>query len=129
MQSHEFDLRREYATDLLKRAWWGKIAPEEFVLMLSPDQRAAWLTAMIDAEGSKVPGYQPWHKDHVRIAQNEGPLLEAIKLAVFLEGFQPSVVPHNPPLASAGWWGCGHRMRRFPTGLLRKCSNGSLSGA
>jgi hypothetical protein len=96
LPSHEFVLRREYATDLLKRARWGEITPEEFVLALSPDQRAAWLAAIIDAEGSRVPGYQPWHKDHVRIAQNEGPLLEAIKLAVYLEGFQPSVVRTTP---------------------------------
>ena len=62
--------------------------PEAFVLALSPDQRAAWLDSMIDAEGNR----QVHEKggEFVRIAQVDGPMQDAIKLAVFLEGYRPT---------------------------------------
>jgi hypothetical protein len=68
---------------LLKRARWGDSTPEEFVLALSPEQRSAWLDAMIDAEGHTADGF-------TRIAQNDGPVAQAITLAVYLEGWRPT---------------------------------------
>jgi hypothetical protein len=60
------------------------------VLALSPDQRAAWLDSMIDAEGHRMPGKKLGHREFVRIAQVNGPLQDAIKLAVYLEGWRPT---------------------------------------
>ncbi len=89
LPSHEFHFSRAFTTDLLKRARWGELSPEEFVLLLSPDQRAGWLSAMIDAEGDHTRR-EPHHKDFIRISQNDGPIQEAIKLAVYLEGYRPT---------------------------------------
>ena len=41
------------------------------MLALSPDQRAAWLAAMVDAEGHTADGF-------TRIAQNDGPVADAV---------------------------------------------------
>jgi hypothetical protein len=91
MDEHAFQLRRSVGTELLTRARWQEITtdPESFVLALSPAQRRAWLDAVIDAEGSRVQPAEH-HRPFVRIAQVDGPLQEAIKLAVYLEGHQPS---------------------------------------
>lgn len=78
---HVFLLRRSYVTDLLKRSEVMETGPEAFVLRLSPDQRAAWLAAMIDAEGSR-------RGNHTVIYQNRGSLHDAVVLAAYLEGFQ-----------------------------------------
>jgi hypothetical protein len=87
---HNFKLRRVYVTDLLKRSELLETGPEVFVLRLSPDQRAAWLDSMIDAEGHRMPGQKEGHREFVRIAQRDGPLQDAIKLAVYLEGWRPT---------------------------------------
>lgn len=84
---HVFLLRRAYVTDIVKRSEIQETGPEAFVLRLSPAQRAAWLTAIIDAEGSQ-------RDNHTVIYQNEGPLCDAIVLAAYLEGFRPTV--HAP---------------------------------
>lgn len=83
LPEHHFRLRRSYGTDLLNRARWDELSPEGFVLALSPDQRAAWLAAMIDAEGHTRDGF-------TRIAQNDGVVADAIRLAVYLEGYRPT---------------------------------------
>jgi hypothetical protein len=88
--AHAFRLRRAYVTELVKRSRLMETGAEAFVLMLSPDQRAAWLDAMIDAEGHRMPGKKAAHREFVRIAQVNGPLQDAIKLAVFLEGYRPT---------------------------------------
>lgn len=90
LPGHVFTLRRGYVTDLLKRSGVMETGPEAFVLALSPEQRAAWLDAMIDAEGHRMPGRKAAHREFVRIAQVDGPLQDAIKLAVFLEGYRPT---------------------------------------
>lgn len=89
LPAYAFRLRRAYVTDLIKRAELDRRGPESFVLALSPDQRAAWLDAMIDAEGHRQKGKPHW-KEFVRIAQVNGPLQDAIRLAVFLEGYRPT---------------------------------------
>ena len=94
--AHAFRLRRAYVTDLLKRSRLMETGPEAFVLALSPDQRAAWLDSMIDAEGhrqTEIPvsgASRGAGGEFVRIAQVNGPLQDAIKLAVFLEGYRPT---------------------------------------
>lgn len=90
MPQHVFRLRREYVTDLMKRSQVLEMGPEAFVLALSPDQRAAWLSAMIDAEGHRQPGKKAGYSEFVRIAQVNGPLQDAIRLAVYLEGWRPT---------------------------------------
>lgn len=90
LPAHVFRLRRAYVTDLVKRSRVMETGPEAFVLVLSPDQRAAWLDSMIDAEGYREPGVKPGHSDFVRIAQINGPPQDAIKLAVYLEGYRPT---------------------------------------
>lgn len=93
--AHAFRLRRAYVTDLLKRSRLIETGPEAFVLALSPDQRASWLDSMIDAEGHRQPVAAEGARrgasgEFVRIAQVNGPLQDAIKLAVFLEGYRPT---------------------------------------
>jgi hypothetical protein len=88
--AHQFRLRRAYVTDLMKRSEVLDMGPEAFVLALSPDQHAAWLDSMIDAEGHRQPGKKPGHREFVRIAQVNGPLQDAVKLAVYLEGWRPT---------------------------------------
>lgn len=90
MPQHVFRLRRSYVSDLIKRSGLMESGPEMFVLSLSPDQRAAWLSAMIDAEGHRQAGKKPTWSEYVRIAQVNGPLQDAIKLAVYLEGWRPT---------------------------------------
>ena len=90
LPAHAFRLRRAYVTDLMKRSSVIEKGPEAFVLALSPDQRAAWLSAMIDAEGYRQPGKQTGWSEFVRIAQVDGPSQDAIRLAVFLEGWRPT---------------------------------------
>jgi hypothetical protein len=95
MLAHAFLLRRAYVTDLIKRSRVMETGPEAFVLALSPDQRAAWLDSMIDAEGHRQPVTAETSRrgasgEFVRIAQTDGPLADAIKLAVYLEGYRPT---------------------------------------
>jgi hypothetical protein len=88
--AYVFRLRRAYVTDLIKRSGVLDMGPDAFVLALSPDQRAAWLDSMIDAEGHRMPGKMPGYSEFVRIAQVNGPLQDVIKLAVYLEGWRPT---------------------------------------
>jgi phage-related protein len=98
LPSYVFTLRREFTTDLVKRSGLMETGPEAFVLALSPEQRAAWLDSMIDAEGHRQPVAAADRRrggsgEFVRIAQVNGPLQDAIKLAVFLEGYRPTFSP------------------------------------
>ena len=90
LPAYQFRLRRAYVTALMKRSEVLAMGPEAFVLSLSPDQRAAWLDSMIDAEGHRMPGKKAGYSKFVRIAQVDGPLQDAIKLAVYLEGWRPT---------------------------------------
>jgi hypothetical protein len=96
MPAYAFRLRREYVTDLVKRSRLAETGPEAFVLALSPDQRTAWLDSMIDAEGNRQPVSPDVVRrrgasgEFVRISQVDGPLQDAIKLAVYLEGYRPT---------------------------------------
>ncbi|MFF0532429.1 hypothetical protein ACFYT3_29140 [Nocardia amikacinitolerans] len=82
---HSFRLRRAFVTDLLARARLNVLAPEleRWVIDLDREQRTAWLSALIDAEGHTRDGF-------TRITQVDGDLQNAIRLAVFLSGARPT---------------------------------------
>jgi hypothetical protein len=113
MPAHQFRLRRDYVTDLMKRSRLMEMGPEAFVLALSPDQRAAWLDSMIDAEGHRQPvelagsgKRRGASGEFVRVAQVDGALQDAIKLAVYLEGYRPTFSPLSAK--SRGYKPSGH---------------------
>lgn len=82
-RAYAFRLKRSYATDLINRSGIIEKTPEQFILSLSSKQRSAWLQVMIDAEGHSEDNF-------TRIAQINGPLQDAIALAVYLEGYRPT---------------------------------------
>lgn len=89
LRAYSFRIGREYMTDLVKRAGLDangdfRSGAEAFVLSLGASQRSAFMTGMIAAEGNTSDGY-------TRIAQVDGPVQDAIRLAVYLEGFSPRV--------------------------------------
>jgi hypothetical protein len=96
---HQFRLDHDYAQDLLARAGNPKSDAVAQVLAMSTDQRAAWLEAIVDAEGSQYlkPGYT---RPQVVVYQAPGAVLEAITLAGYLSGWRPRVLPverrHQP---------------------------------
>lgn len=80
----EWRLAPAYARDLLRRAGNPKTDAVEQVLCMNAEQRAAWLGAMLRAEGYEGDGYTQY-------SQKAGPVAEAIKLAIYLQGQSPSV--------------------------------------
>lgn len=76
-------LGTRYSKDLLARAGHPKRDAMRQVLRMSAQQRAAWLDAIIAAEGSRDAG-------KTVIYQNDGPVADAIELAVYLSGSRPS---------------------------------------
>lgn len=89
LPQHTFRLRRAYVTELWKRSGLLEMSAENFVLALSPEQRSSWLGAMIDAEGHRQKPKKDGHSEYVRISQVDGDIQEAIRLAIYLEGFSP----------------------------------------
>lgn len=85
LPAHQFYLHAGHTRDLLQRSSYED--PEAFVLSLDGEQRARFLEAVIQAEGSPTPhsGGLTW-----RIYQNEGPWADAFALAVYLEGNRPT---------------------------------------
>jgi hypothetical protein len=88
-QDREWRLSAPYARDLTDRAGNPKTDCIQQILNFSTEQRAAWLTAMIQAEGhiSQKGNQAPI----TQITQKAGPVAEAIVLAVYLSGRRPSV--------------------------------------
>lgn len=80
----EWRLSAPYARDLTARAGNPKTEGLDMVLRMSSAQRKAWLNAIFLAEGHEGHGSRS-------IAQDEGPILEAIKVAIYLDGYRPSV--------------------------------------
>lgn len=105
---HVFRLNYEFVQDLAERSGWhGRPDSPTLVLALSPTQRSAWLQAMIDAEGTVSPQPGSKRKDRVTIAQCDGPVQDAIALAVYLSGSRPSFVrgPAHERWKPYGWIG------------------------
>ncbi len=90
LPAYTFRLRRSYVTSLVERSDVMAEGPEKLVLLMSSKQRAAWLEAIIDAEGHHLKAEKEEWKDYIRIAQVDGPMQEAIKLAAYLEGYRPT---------------------------------------
>ncbi len=88
---HQFRLDHDYARGLLARAGHPKSEAVAQVIGMSSEQRAAWLNAVIDAEGhrSMRPGCT---RPKVTIYQRPGAVLDAIVLAVYLSGARPRVL-------------------------------------
>jgi hypothetical protein len=80
---HVWRLSAAYARDLLARAGHPKRDAVAQVLAMSPEQRGAWLEAMICAEGSRSEG-------RTRLYQDDGPVADAIEMAIYLSGRRPS---------------------------------------
>ena len=103
---HQFQLQHEYARDLVVRTGHPGNDVVSIVLAMSTAQRAAWLDAVVDAEGTR--DMQPGHtRPRVVISQTEGPFREAIKLAVYLSGGRAPVAfggraPGSPCVDRAG---------------------------
>jgi hypothetical protein len=80
----EWRLSATYARDLTERAGNPKTDCLNMVLGMSSDQRKAWLNAVFLAEGHEGHGSRS-------ISQNDGPVMEAVKVAIYLEGYRPSI--------------------------------------
>src|SRR5215475_1896495 len=77
-------------------AWNAREQPDAVtqVLAMSDEQRAAWLDAITAAEGTRSGS-------RVVIYQDDGPIADAIELAIYLSGRRPSRSkdPRNDKLA------------------------------
>lgn len=80
--SFVWNLRRAYVSDLISRSELTADV-EHWVTRMSQSQREAWLAAMIDAEGHTADGF-------TRITQVDGPMQDAIRMAVYLSGHRPT---------------------------------------
>jgi hypothetical protein len=85
-RDREWRLSAPYARDLAERAGNPKTDHRAMILALSSTQRKAWLGAMFLAEGSIED-----NGGRRSISQNDGALAETIRLAIYLEGYRPSV--------------------------------------
>jgi hypothetical protein len=81
--THIWRLSTEYSRDLLARAGNPKTDAVDQVLAMSDEQRAAWLDAIIAAEGTR-------DGNRVVVYQDDGPVADAIELAIYLSGHRPS---------------------------------------
>jgi hypothetical protein len=88
----EWRLSAPYVRDLVERAGNPKTDHRAMILGMSSAQRKAWLNAMFLAEGSTDAGRAGRVGDgHRSISQNDGALAETVRLAIYLEGYRPSV--------------------------------------
>ena len=85
-RDREWRLSAPYARDLAERAGNPKTGHRAMILAMSSTQRKAWLGAMFLAEGSTED-----NGGRRSISQNDGALAETIRLAIYLEGYRPSV--------------------------------------
>ena len=87
---YRFRLEHAFWDSLATRSGATKQGASTFVLAMSPSQRSAWLRGMLAADGTRDPrtldsryGYS--------VFQVSGPVAEALKLAIYLEGYRPDV--------------------------------------
>jgi hypothetical protein len=78
-----WNLSRSYSRDLVARAGHPRRDAVAMVLAMSTEQRDAWLDAMICGEGS-------WSATKLTVYQQDGPVADAIELAIYLSGRRPS---------------------------------------
>ena len=110
----QFRLAPEYTQDLLARAGHPKYGAVEQVLKMSTMQRAAWLQAVIDAEGT-LDRY-----GKATIYQEPGQVQEAIALALYLSGLRPRIGVVNRTNRPETWAAEGLGARQYSShhGLL-----------
>jgi cell wall-associated NlpC family hydrolase len=81
----EWRMSAPYARDLTERAGGNpKEAAVEQVLAMSTEQREAWLKTIMACDGY-------FGERHTQISQKEGPISDAVCLALYLSGKSPSV--------------------------------------
>jgi hypothetical protein len=87
-------LPRPYSRELLKRSGYDHTDPVAFVLSLNAEQRKAFLRGVFGAEGYQVPdgtvNGRP-ARGHQIYSQADGPQQDAIVLALYLDGYRPSM--------------------------------------
>ena len=94
LASYTWALGKDYGLGLLERS--GYASPQQMVLGMSASQRAAFLRGVMGAEGSAQGG-------HARIPQVYGDKADAIVLAIFLNGYRPSVSDKAGADEPHGW--------------------------
>jgi hypothetical protein len=82
-ECRSWQLGADYSKDLLERAGHPKRDSVQQVLAMSPAQREAWLEAIIASEGT-------CEGTKTTIYQDDGPIADAIELAIYLSGKRPS---------------------------------------
>ncbi len=87
-RDREWRLSAPYAHDLTGRAGNPRTDAVAQVLAMSAEQREAWLGAIVAAEGHRGPNY-------TQVSQSEGPVADAIVLAVYLSGHTASIYKHD----------------------------------
>jgi hypothetical protein len=100
----------DYAIDLLKRA--GYASPVVMTLGMSAEQRHAFLNGVIHAEGTSQSTGGERGGSLTVIPQKYGAKHDAIKLAVFLCGYRPSVFDRSEHDLRNDW---------APTGVIGTC--------
>lgn len=96
-----FQVRAGYVTDLWERAGLHDRGPLAMVLALSQPARAAWLDAVVQADGvtrgakAKLP--------RTTVNKRSGHLHDAIVLAAYLEGHLPTVHQHGENSMTIGF--------------------------
>ncbi len=84
-----WQVRSKYMRELWKRARLHDITLLQFVTFLDAQQRQAFLDAAWMAEGHQRSGGYRQGSSKV-ITQNEGEVLEALRVAVLMEGYRPT---------------------------------------
>jgi TP901 family phage tail tape measure protein len=79
-----FHVPAKYVRDLMARSGHPHRDAPAIVLAMSASQRTAWLDSVIAADGTQVT------RNHTVIYACDGPVREAITLAVYLSGHRPS---------------------------------------
>ncbi len=77
-----FYVSAPYVTRLWREAGLHESSLPDLVMRLTPEARSAWLTAWIDAEGTK---------GRLLVSQKDGPKAEALALTLYLEGYAVDV--------------------------------------
>lgn len=83
LPAHQFFISPAWAAELMDRSGIAENGIEAFVLSLTDEARKSFLEACWHAEGSTLMSGAK------TISQNEGPVLDAIRLAMYLEGIRP----------------------------------------
>jgi 3'-5' exonuclease len=91
-----FYVSASYVNKLWQKAKLHDISIEQFVLSLTQEARKAWLNTCYMADGSyQGKRYEPCYQPGGSIAKSPGSLRDAEALAIYLEGYRPSLGSKN----------------------------------